>query len=221
MHRSGAAQRVGRHFRQADRADLALLDQVGHRPHRLLDRHGEIAAVHIIEIDVIGAQQPQRDLKLFADGLGLAIDAALVAAGEYAHLAGQKHFFAPTLQRFAHQRLVVAQAIEPGGIEMVIAQLDRAVQQGNRIGIGRTRTIGPAQRHAAKPDRVGQAAIDRTLVDRADGNRIGGWYGHGGAVSSGCLRRCQPAPPGVKDQAPPVRSRRARAPLLPARSARS
>lgn len=54
----GAAQAVGVDFGEPDRADLAFLDQLGHRLDGFLDRAAWVLAMQIVEIDMVGLQQP-------------------------------------------------------------------------------------------------------------------------------------------------------------------
>ena len=170
VDRAGLAQRFGRHFGQPDRADLARFYKIGQRADRILDRHGEIAAVQVIKIDVIGLQQLQRGFERGADRLGAAVDPALVAIDDDPGFRRQHEFAAPRFQRTADQRFVVPQPIDSRGIEVVIPQIERAVQQSLAIGIGWRRTVGPAQRHAAKA-----YGIDFTSTKHAaaDGHRCG------------------------------------------------
>ena len=52
----GGAQLVGRHLREAEMAHLARRDEFGHRADGLLDRHGQVAPVHVVEVDDVGLQ---------------------------------------------------------------------------------------------------------------------------------------------------------------------
>jgi hypothetical protein len=54
-------------------------------------------------------------------------------AGENAHLGGEEHLVALALQRLADLRFVMAHAIEAGGVEMVVADLDRAIEQAQPV----------------------------------------------------------------------------------------
>src|SRR5690606_39605247 len=53
-------------------ADLALLDESGERAGHLLDRNALVAAMDVIEIDMIDAEPLQRPLQAFAQ-IGLRI----------------------------------------------------------------------------------------------------------------------------------------------------
>jgi hypothetical protein len=67
------------------------------------------------------------------------------------------------LQRMADQLFGLALAINARGVEMVIAQIERPVEQLHRIVIGHRRRIGPADIHAAKPHGIDRAAVDHSL----------------------------------------------------------
>ena len=56
VHGRGAADRVDRRLRQPEVAHLALGDELGHRPDRLLDRHVRVGAVLVVEVDVVDAE---------------------------------------------------------------------------------------------------------------------------------------------------------------------
>lgn len=154
MDRAGPAQSVSRHFGQADRADLSFAHQIRHRADRILYRHGEIAPVHIVQVDMVGLKQGERGFEFAADRIGVAIDPALFTGGEDAHLRRKEHLVPAPLERLADLGFVVAQAIEPGGVEMVVAKVDGAMQQRDAFVIARLSAIGPTQRHAAKADGI-------------------------------------------------------------------
>ena len=56
VHGGGATDRVDRRLGQAEVAHLALGDELGHRPDGLLDRHVEVGAVLVVEVDVVDAE---------------------------------------------------------------------------------------------------------------------------------------------------------------------
>src|SRR2546430_6943529 len=76
MHGVRPADRGRRGLRKAEVADLALADQVGHRPDRLLDRHIRVHAVLIVEIDVIDAESLERGVTRRSHVLRTPIHAA-------------------------------------------------------------------------------------------------------------------------------------------------
>lgn len=57
------------HSRSAQRADLAGLDEVVQGLHRLLDGRIVIVAVDDVQIQIVGAEPPQRAVDLAMDGL--------------------------------------------------------------------------------------------------------------------------------------------------------
>ena len=73
MHGVGAADGVGAGFGQPDVADLALGDQFGERADGLFDRRVRVDAVLVVQVDVVGAEPPQRSLDGGADVRGAAV----------------------------------------------------------------------------------------------------------------------------------------------------
>ena len=72
MHRVRASQLIGRALGQADVLDLALVHQTLERGHGLLDRGGGIHAMHVIQVDVVGAQTREGLVQLTANEVFLA-----------------------------------------------------------------------------------------------------------------------------------------------------
>ena len=60
VHGAGGAQRVGADLAEADVPDLSLRDEFGQPAHGVLDRHVGIAAMHVVEVDVVDAEALQR-----------------------------------------------------------------------------------------------------------------------------------------------------------------
>ena len=60
VDRVRAADRLGRRLRQPEEADLAGVDQLGHRADGLLDRHPGVDPVLVVEVDVVDGEAPQR-----------------------------------------------------------------------------------------------------------------------------------------------------------------
>jgi hypothetical protein len=114
--------------------------------------------VKVVEVDPVGLEQSEGFFERGADRFGAAIDPAFVAIDDDPGFRGEKELVALGRQCLADQRLVVAQAIDPRGIEVVIAQLQRAFEQAAAVLVRWRRAISPAQRHAAQPDRVGRAS---------------------------------------------------------------
>ena len=124
---------AGGERRGADVADLALLDEVGQRAERLVDVDGRVRAVHLVEVDPVGAQAPQRALDLADDPA--ARDAALV--GVVAHrspeLRGQDDVVAAALERLADDLLGLAGRVDVGGVDEVDAGIEGAVDDADRV----------------------------------------------------------------------------------------
>ena len=162
VDRMGPAQGLRAHLRQADPADLPLGHQVGHGADRILDRGREVAAVHVVEVDVIGLQRPQADFALSPDRFGPAIDPPLPVAVEDAHLRRDGKLVAAMAQPLADQFLAAPQAIEPGRVEVIVAQVQRALEHPPGLVPGQGRAIDGEHIHA--PHRHG---VDRLATERA------------------------------------------------------
>jgi hypothetical protein len=91
---------------------------------------------------MIGLQGGQAFFDGGADRVGAAIDAALVTIEFNAAFRSQHVLGTPPLQRLADQGLIGAQPVEPGGIEMRIAQIKRPVQHASTVFRCRRHAIG-------------------------------------------------------------------------------
>jgi alcohol dehydrogenase class IV len=153
VHLVGAADRLRRGLRQAEVADLALLHELGHRAHRLLDRHGLVDAVLVVEVDLVHAEALERGLARAAHVLRLAVDAdpAAVLPALVAELRRQHDLVAAVGDRAADEQLVGERPVHVGGVQEVHAELDRAVDGGDRLVlVGAPVELGHA--HAAEAD---------------------------------------------------------------------
>jgi len=114
-------------------ADLALLDQPGHRSDGLLDRRFGIDAVLIIQIDRLDVQPLQTGLAGLHHVLGSPAHAHRLAAGRthVSELRGQRHLVTPVTDGPPHQLLVPPHTIHIGGIEKRYAKLQSSVNGGN------------------------------------------------------------------------------------------
>ena len=156
VHRGGAADRVGADLGQADVAHVAGLHQLGDGADGLLDRHLRVDAGRPVDVDVLGAQPPQRvgerssapppgarrcrpsRRRRVAQGAELDADAHAVAA-------------APR-ERLADEQLVVAHPVEVAGVEQRDAGVQRGVDGGDALApVGRPVEVGHA--HAAEAER--------------------------------------------------------------------
>ena len=70
----GAADIARACLRQPDVADLARLDEIGHRPDGFFNRRRRVGTMLIIQIDVIDAEPLQRAIAALAHIVGLAAD---------------------------------------------------------------------------------------------------------------------------------------------------
>src|SRR5438128_1190730 len=118
----GAPDALGPGLAQAQKADLAVLDQPGHGADRLLDRHRRIDAVLIVEVDGFDAEPLEARLAGLSDIGGAAVDAVGAArpAG-LAEFAGEHDAVAPALKRPAKQLLVLTPAIHVRAVEVIDA----------------------------------------------------------------------------------------------------
>src|SRR5258708_15386697 len=139
---------------QAEKAYLALLDQLTYRPGHLLHRHFWIDTVLIQQVNVIRLQSLERAF----DGLTEILRPArrfgadlLSFLGPKAKFGGDDHLVAPVLERPAEQLLVGEGTIALGRIEEVASDLDGTVQCSDRFLLIR-RTIGLAHGHTTQTD---------------------------------------------------------------------
>jgi hypothetical protein len=98
-----AADRLRGRLRETEIADLPLLDELGHRPYRLLDRRVRIDAMLVVDIDVFGAEPLQRGVTGGEDVLAVAADAEPFAflVADAAELCREHDLVAVILDRAA------------------------------------------------------------------------------------------------------------------------
>ena len=164
----GAAHGLGGGFGEADVADLALLHQLGHAAHGLLDRHVGIDAVLIEQVDGVDAQPPQRALAGAAGVFRAAVGAdGGVAVPLHRELGGDHQPLAPALDRRADQLLVAEGPVHLGGVEEGDAEVDRLVDRaggGVVIGVAIVDVAIADHRHAADADRRDLQAIAQCTI---------------------------------------------------------
>ena len=152
VRRMGAADGLRRGLGQAEVAHLPLLDQPGHRADRLLDRHGGIDAVLVVEVDHLDAEALEGGLAGLLHVVGPAVHAVRPARVlRLAELGGEEDLVADALQRLADHRLVVAPAIHVGAVEMRDAEIDGVADQLDGLRVVRV-AIDAGERHAAEAD---------------------------------------------------------------------
>jgi hypothetical protein len=134
----GPADGVGSGLRESQVADLARLDELGHGPDRLLDGHGGIDAVLVVEVDVVEAEPLQRRVDARPDVLRLPVDAPAGGVGRVAHdaeLGRQHHLLPPVADGPADQLLVGEGPVHVGGVEEGHAEVEGTVDCGDRLGL--------------------------------------------------------------------------------------
>ena len=144
--------------------DLAGADLVGQRPDGLLDRHGGVHAVLIVEVDVVDAQAPERLLERPAHRVRTTVGEILSDAelgGEYDVLTTAAR------ERLADLDLRIA--VDLGGVEEVDAQVQGAMDErdgGGVVADAAAVDIGDAEAHAAESDcgNRGPLAPERALL---------------------------------------------------------
>ena len=101
-----------------------------------------VDAVLVVEVDVIDAEPLQARVARAAHVLGLAVDAAVARAVRVAHdaeLRGEDDLVAAIADRPADELLVRERAVDVGGVEEVDAELERAMDRRDRLGL----VVGP------------------------------------------------------------------------------
>ncbi len=117
MHGVGAPDGVGPGFGQAEVADLALGDELGHGADGLLDRGVGVDAVLVVEVDVVGAEPLQRAFDREADVRRAAVEPAAAGVGHEPELGGQHDLVAAALEGAADELLVGVRAVDLGGVD--------------------------------------------------------------------------------------------------------
>ncbi len=160
MHGVRPTNRLRRCLGEAEVAHLPLLDQFGHRADGLLDRRVGVDAVLVVEVDVVGAEALERGFAGAQHVLAVAADAEALA-GLVAHVGelGRECDLVPaTLDRPADEDLVRERAVRVRRVEQGHAELERAVDRPDRLGLlGAPVELGHP--HAAQPDRGGLEAL--------------------------------------------------------------
>ena len=124
-----------------------------HRPDRLLDRRVRVDPVLVVEIDVVDAEA----LEAAFDRLPHVVRAAVDPSAPWgrgaldAELGGDHDAVAPALDGAADEFLVGVRAVHVGRVEEGDAELERAVDGGDRLGLVPA-GVELAHPHAAQPD---------------------------------------------------------------------
>ncbi len=149
-------QRRRGHLRETDGANLSLAHQIRECTDAVLDGHGLVPTMQIIEIDGLRLEAPQAILAVLLEGRRPAVDhAAHTRLGLHAldaALARQCESRAMWRECASHQFLVGAKTVERGGIEVRDAKF-QGPQENARRGVRRRRNpVGVAHVHAPEAD---------------------------------------------------------------------
>ncbi len=116
------ADGLGRGLREArDSAPFPGRTSSRHRADGLLDRHGVVHPVLVVEVDVVHAEPPERVVAGLADVVGPAVHAEIgaVLRALVAELGGEDHLVAAAADRPADEPLVGEGTVHVGRVEEV------------------------------------------------------------------------------------------------------
>ena len=152
MHGVGAADGGRRRLGQTEVAHLARRHELGHGPDGLLDRRVGVDPVLVVEIDVVGPQPGQRRIAGLPHVLRPAVDGArgrILGVAHVAELGGDDRLVAARPQGPAEEDLVGEGPVHVGGVEEGQAQIEGAVDGGDRLVVV-TGTVELGHAHAAE-----------------------------------------------------------------------
>jgi hypothetical protein len=118
---------------RADVADLALMDEIGQRAERVVDVGVRVGTMHLVEVDPVGAQAPQRVLDLGDDPAARDAAAVGIVTHRPPELRGQHDVVAPPLQGLADDLLGFAGGVDVRGVDEVDPGVERAVNDAGRV----------------------------------------------------------------------------------------
>ena len=161
------AQRIGGHFGKPDIANLAFLHRIRHRADGFLDRAGEVAAVQVPEVDMVGLEEAQG---LFEGAFRIfrrAIDAALAGFEIVfrAELGCDESLVAPVMEGGAELLLVDAHSVHLRRVEMIDAEIERGVEQVHGFGFVERLAVKGGHAHAAESDGVERSGFSDGATD--------------------------------------------------------
>lgn len=115
---------------QPEKANLALADQLSHRPNRLGQRHVGVAAMHVVEVDHLDPEPGQAGLHRLANvGAVVADDNVPVLVLGESELGGHRHRIPVALDERGDEFLVLAEAVEVCRVEQRHPVLDCGLQR--------------------------------------------------------------------------------------------
>ena len=103
----------------ADRANLALVDQVGQRSERLVDVGVGVGSMRLIQVDVVGPEPAQAVLDGGHDPAPRVPQCVQAGAHLVVELGGEHHVVAPPLQSAADDLFAAAERVLVGGVDEV------------------------------------------------------------------------------------------------------
>ena len=150
-----AADRLCAGLRQPEMFHLTLGDESLDCGRHVFDRHIEIDAMLVEQVDDLDAEPLQRRIADLTDVLGPAIHAGVFACLGIDHeteLGGDHHLAAHWLQRLADDFLVGERAVDFGGVEEGDAQFHRLTDQLDALLLAEAVVVAEVQSHASQPD---------------------------------------------------------------------
>ena len=152
LNRVRAANGLRARLREAEVQDLSGLDQILDRAGHVLDRHGEIDPVLVVEIDAVGLETLQRFLDDLPDTLRSAVQPVRAVDLE-AELGGDGDLVADRREGLADQFLVDVGAVDFRGVEERDASLVGVANHTDALGPVHARTVvAAAEAHVAEAE---------------------------------------------------------------------
>jgi hypothetical protein len=148
--------RLSSRFGESEVLDLALLDQVFHRPSHVFDSHVGVDAMLIEQVDRFDLESLERGLSDLLDVLGATIQASLLqrrGIESESELRGDRDLPMERTEGFAHELFVRKRTVDFGRIEEGHASFDRHANQRDHLLLVCRRTVPKAHSHTAQADR--------------------------------------------------------------------
>ena len=118
----------------ADIADLARTHEIVQRAERLLGRRQRVEAVQLEQVDMLGAEAPERRLHRVDQMVARAAHLVGALAGAEGGLGRDQHLVAPALDRRPQHLLGGACGIDVGAVEHREPGLEADIDQARRFG---------------------------------------------------------------------------------------
>ncbi len=130
---AGLDDELGRVRRAARVADLAGAHEVVERRQRVLDVGPGVGSVHLVEVDVVGAEAAQRVLDLAGDPAAAVAGAVRSLPHRPVELRRQHHVVATSGERLADDRLGLAARVHVGGVDEVDPGVEGAMDDRHAV----------------------------------------------------------------------------------------